>query len=74
MPKVCLINAVTLKVCCVHFMEGEMSKFILRACGVLMVLTIFSVTAGCGGGGGGGSSASASGVATPGSVSVVTAN
>jgi len=57
-----------------------MAKSFLKARGVLLVLAVLALTSGCklfGGGGGSSSSSSTStveGVATPSSVSVVTAN
>jgi len=56
-----------------------MANSFLKARGVLLVLAVLALMAGCKIGGGGGSSSSTSsstvtGVATPSSVSVVTAN
>lgn len=37
-----------------------MVKFFLKTCGVVLMVTMLGLTAGCGGGGGGGSSSSSS--------------
>ncbi len=54
-----------------------MAKSLLKVCRVVLALMVFGLVTACGGGGGGSSSSSSSstvtGVATPSSVSVVTA-
>lgn len=48
-------------------------KIFLKACGVSLMAAMLGLVPGCGGGGGAGT-ASVDGVATPSSISVVTAN